>query len=106
MGRLEMKKHAIKNQAPKSQVEEAIKNTSLEVESKASKEKKFYEMPWFWVCVTIIVVCITRPLKIIICGNCNGSGNENGNNNGNDNANNNGVNQLRDKLLGLCETEK
>ena len=42
------------------------------------KEKKFYEKPWFWICITIIVMCITRPN--VICGNNNGNG---GNNNGN-----------------------
>lgn len=116
MGRLKIKKHAlekyrtkkqaIQKQASKNQMAESEEKYPLEINGEAAKEKKFYEMPWFWVCVTIIVVCITRPLKIVICGNGNGSGNDNGNNNGNHNANNNGANRLKEEILRLCETEK
>ena len=42
------------------------------------KEEKVYKKPWFWVCITIIVFCITRPHVKIVCGN--GCGNcDNGN---------------------------
>lgn len=40
-------------------------------------QKKFYEMPWFWICMTVIVMCLTKSKKIIICGNANGSGHGN-----------------------------
>ena len=49
-----------------------------EVLVSGSHDKKFYEMPWFWICLTIIVVCLTRPKKTIICGNGNGNGNGSG----------------------------
>lgn len=36
------------------------------------KEEKFYKEPWFWICMTIIIFCLTRPYKIVVCGNGNG----------------------------------
>ena len=44
-------------------------------------KKAFYEEKWFWFCLVIIVMCLTRPIKVIICGNCNGSGNDSANSN-------------------------
>lgn len=41
----------------------------------AMKQAKFYETPWFWICVTVIVMCLTKSHKIVICGNSNGNGN-------------------------------
>nr|WP_302598650.1 hypothetical protein [uncultured Cellulosilyticum sp.] len=35
------------------------------------KEKRFYEEQWFWMAITIIVICLTRSVKVIICGNNN-----------------------------------
>lgn len=115
MGRLEIKKHLM-SQNPKSQnlkKQEVTHKELRPVEEKSEeviiKEKKFYEMPWFWVCVTIIIVCLTRPLKIVICGNGNGCGNDSGNNNGNDNGNNNGnhngANKLVDEWIKLMNRE-
>ena len=37
------------------------------------KEKRFYEEQWFWMAITIIVICLTRSVQVIICGN---NGNE------------------------------
>ena len=36
-------------------------------------KKAFYEEKWFWFCLVLIVVCLTRPIKVIICGNDIGS---------------------------------
>ncbi|MBP3889275.1 MAG: hypothetical protein J6F30_16745 [Cellulosilyticum sp.] len=59
----------------KEQVEESKQEAKQEVQV----QKKFYEMPWFWICITVIVMCLTKSKKIIICGNANGSGHANGN---------------------------
>ena len=44
------------------------------------KQEKLYKKPWFWICMTVIVFCITRPDVIVMCGN--GSGNNNNGNRG------------------------
>lgn len=54
-----------------SQQVRAVKH---EAKKELQEQKRFYEMPWFWVCITIIVMCLTKSKKIIICGNGNGSG--------------------------------
>ena len=52
------------------------------VKGSLMKEEKLYKKPWFWVCMTIIVFCITRPHVIVMCGN--GAGNSNNGNCGKD----------------------
>ena len=42
------------------------------------KEEKLYNKPWFWVCIVLIVYCITRPHINVMMGNnadCNAHGN-------------------------------
>lgn len=51
----------------------------------ARREKRFYEEQWFWMAITIIVICLTRGVKIITCGNGNGN-NGNGNTGNNDSS--------------------
>lgn len=42
-----------------------------------NSEDAFYKKPWFWVCITIIIMCLTRPHVRVTCGNGNGcSGNK------------------------------
>lgn len=37
--------------------------------------KPFYEEWWFWVCLTVIILCITKRQVITIAGNENGNAN-------------------------------
>lgn len=39
-----------------------------------NSEDAFYKKPWFWVCITIIIMCLTRPHVRVTCGNGNGNG--------------------------------
>lgn len=39
-----------------------------------SHEKEFYKQPWFWMCITIIVVCLTRGKAVYRIGNGCGNG--------------------------------
>lgn len=37
-------------------------------------EDAFYKKPWFWVCITIVVMCLTRPHIRVTAGSGNGNG--------------------------------
>lgn len=85
MEKLECKeKQDIDNQSAEKPILKGKCEALSQILSSSTKNKKFYEMPWFWICLTIIVMCITRPKKTIICGNGNGngSGSRNTNNQG------------------------
>ena len=79
-----------KNQVAGRRINEAVEGEALE-----ERKPAFYEQKWFWMCLVVIIVCLTRPIKIIICGNGNGCGCDSGNNNGNNNGNHN---RLLDRL--------
>jgi len=87
-------KHVILKPTSKSKQESVTENSQQvtyeekqKLACKQNGEKAFYKQPWFWFFVTIIVMCLTRPIKIIICGN--GNGNDSANNSGNNNPFNN-----------------
>lgn len=61
----------------KGQIEKFKQRAKQENKQEVQVQKKFYEMPWFWVCITMIVMCLTKSNKIIICGNANDSGHGN-----------------------------
>lgn len=68
-------KHIRLQTSKQSELQKDLQRERLEVEKsgKSIQEKKFYETPWFWICITVIVMCLTRPFKIVICGNGNGN---------------------------------
>lgn len=35
------------------------------------RTEKFYEQQWFWMAIMVIVICLTRSVKVIVCGNNN-----------------------------------
>ena len=37
-------------------------------------EDAFYKKPWFWVCITLVIMCLTRPHVRVSTGNGNGNG--------------------------------
>ena len=54
-----------------SQVTKCIKEKFQLLEN---SEDAFYKKPWFWVCITIGIMCLTRPHVRVTCGNNNGNG--------------------------------
>ena len=54
-----------------SQVTKCIKEKFQILEN---SEDAFYKKPWFWVCITIVIMCLTRPHVRVTCGNGNGNG--------------------------------